>query len=471
MLRYLLLTLTLIALHSHAGESLLLTNVQVVDVEQGRLLQRDVLLEGGRIAGLRQPAAPAVAERTLDLGGRYLIPGLWDMHVHFEGTDLVEDNALLLPLYLAYGITAVRDASGSLAGTVLDWRREIAAGERLGPRIFTSGQKFEGVDSLWEGDREIADRAQMLAGMDEQQALGVDFIKITENTLPPALFLETVAEAHRRSLLVSTHVPLGLGIFELAAAGVSSIEHASYLLRLGSADEEDIARAVRAGELGADDANARYDRDFNQATANAAYARLAALDVAVTPTLIGGRQLAWLDETDHSDDAFLRYLTQQFTAKYQWRIGRMAGETAAQRAARKERYRLIAAQLPPLQEAGVTLLAGSDSAALNTYVYPAQALHDELALFVEAGLTPLQALQAATINGARFMRLGDDYGSISPGKRADLVVLEENPLEDIAATRAIHSLIRGGEVFDRAALDGMLDAAAARKQALETGRQ
>lgn len=456
------------------AETLLLRNARVIDVEHGSIALRNVTLEDGLITRLSHVDHPSddlsnKVDRSVDLQGRYLIPGLWDMHVHFEGRELVEDNALLLPVYLAYGITAVRDASSNLADTVLAWRDEVASGERLGPRIFTSGRKFEGIDSLWDGDREIGSRGQMLAGMDEQQELGVDFIKITENTLQPDLFLATIEEAHRRGFPVSAHVPLGLGIFEMADAGLSSIEHASYLLRLGNPDEEAIARAVRAGEMTGEEAEAAYD-DFEQAIANTAYQRLARTGVAVTPTLIGGRQLAWLEETDHSQDDFLRYLTRDFTAAYQWRIDRMAGETPEQRRARKDRYHLIAAQVPALHQAGVTLLAGSDSASLNTYVYPAEALHEELTLFTEAGLAPLYALQAATLNGARFMRLGDEYGSIEPGKRADLVVLGSNPLEDIRATRDIYAVIHGGELLDRERLDSLLARAAERKQQLEATR-
>ncbi|MBN7795997.1 amidohydrolase family protein [Parahaliea mediterranea] len=463
-----LLLVSLFLSSAPRAESLLLRDARVVDVENGAITRGDVLLRDGVIASLAPDAADAeAADNRLDLQGRYLIPGLWDMHVHFEGRELVEDNALLLPVYLAYGITGVREAASNLAGTVLQWRGEVADGERLGPRIFTAGRKFEGIDSLWDGDREVGTAAQIRAGMDEQQALGVDFIKITENTLQPELFLETVREARRRGLLVSSHVPLGLDIFELTGAGLSSIEHATYLLRLGHPGQAGIARAVRAGEMSAEQARAAYDDSFNQATADAAYRRLAAAGVAVTPTLIGGRKLAWLHETNHDDDAFLAYLTRDFTAQYQWRIERMAGETAAEREARQARYRLVAAQVPALQRAGVTLLAGSDSAALNTYVYPAAALHEELALFTEAGLSPLHALQAATINGARFMGLARDYGSVSAGRRADLVVLNRNPLADIRATADIHAVIRGGEVFDRARLDALLARAAARKQALD----
>jgi len=445
-----------------------LGNARVVNVESGEIELRDITINDGLITAIDPPGRQSGSpDRQLDLKGRYLIPGLWDMHVHFEGRELVEDNALLLPVYLAYGITGVREAASNLASTVLVWRREVAAGKRLGPHIFTAGQKFEGIDSLWDGDREIGTLEQMRAGLDEQAELGVDFIKVTENTLQPELFLATVSEAHRRGFLVSSHIPLGLSVEELAEAGLSSIEHASYLLRLGAPSERTIAQAVREGRMSAEEATRIYNDGFDQDAANAAYGRLAEAGVAVTPTLIGGRQLAWLDQTDHSHDPFLRYLTEAFTAKYQWRIDRMAGESSADSAARKARHQLTARQLPALQAAGVQLLAGSDSAALNTYVYPAEALHKELELFTDAGLTPLQALQAATINGARFMRRDSDYGSIAVGKQADLVVLNDNPLTDIRASRGIFAVIYHGKIFDRAQLDALLEQAALRKTALD----
>ena len=192
--------------------------------------------------------------------------------------------------------------------------------------------------------------------------------------------------------------------------------------------------------------------------------------LAVTPTLIGEWQLAYLKETDHSKDSFQRYLTKDFMSKYQWRIDRMAGETAADREARKARYQLTARQLPLLADAGVTLLTGSDSAALNTYVYPAQALHEELMLFQQAGLTPLRSLQAATVNAARFMGRWQDFGSVAPGKIADLVVLEQNPLQDIRATQAIAAVICRGQFLDKAKLSDLLREAEKRRAELDRSR-
>ncbi len=457
-----------------SGVTLVIHNVRLVDVEKAELIEHQlVLLAGEQILAIVPERQLSLYSELPQLDGRghYLTPALWDMHVHFEGRTLEQDNALLLPLYLAYGITAVREAASNLAPVVLRWRDEIAAGRLLGPRIFTAGQKFEGINSLWDGDLEVGSQAEMLAGMDQLQAQKVDFIKITENTMQPELYLSTVREAQKRGLQVSAHVPYALSIDELASAGLSSIEHASYLLRLGFADEAAVAAKVRSGQLSPAAAAVHYQQGFNQQQALKGYARLAKAGVAVTPTLIGGQQLAMLHHTDHSHDVFLTYLTKDFISNYQWRIDRMAGETPAQQLARQQKEQLIASQLPLLQQAGVTLLAGSDSAALNTYVYPAQALHDELLLWQQAGMQSADILRAATINGARFMGQEQYYGSVAAGKKADLLLLSANPLQDIAATRRLDSLIYKGKVYDRAALDQLLQQAAMQKQSLDLHRQ
>ena len=114
------------------------------------------------------------------------MPGLWDNHVHFGGgAALIDENRNLLPLYLAHGITTVRDAAGDLSPSVLEWRGQVAAGTLLGPAIYTSGPKLEGIDSIWPGDLEVGSEAEVRAALDQLQAMRVDFVKITENTLTP----------------------------------------------------------------------------------------------------------------------------------------------------------------------------------------------------------------------------------------------------------------------------------------------
>jgi imidazolonepropionase-like amidohydrolase len=148
----------------------------------------------------------------------------------------------------------------------------------------------------------------------------------------------------------------------------------------------------------------------------------------------------------------------------------MANETATQRKQRKERYNVLLKQIPLIQQSGIRIIAGSDAAALNTYVYPAESFIQELEIFRDAGLTPIQILQAATINGAIFFGMEKTTGSIDTGKNADLVVLNENPLENINAVRNINSVIVRGKYYSRADLDKMLDNARKRKAELDSQR-
>jgi hypothetical protein len=454
--------------------AILILNANVIDVETGQIAEeKAILIDSGRIVSIgdgSELSALVGKEDVFDAGGRYVIPGLWDMHVHIEGEDLVEDNRALLPLYVAYGITTVRDCASDLGELVLAWRDSINNDQLFGPQIFTAGRKLEGINSIWKGDLEIANVEELQQMLYKLDGYNVDFVKITENTLPGDLFLTSVIEARKRGYKVTGHVPYDLSVAELAEAGFSAIEHASYMLRLGS-DDNGIVDSIRSGKLTRTEAVAVYNSTFNQDSAFAHYKMLAAQGVAVTPTLIGGKQLAYLDENDHQHDDYLKYLTERFTSKYQWRIDRMAGETPEQNQVRKDRYQLIAQQLPYLHEAGVTLLAGSDAAALNTFVYPAQALHEELVLFQEAGLDPLAILQSATINGAHFFGQQNKLGNVAPGMEADLVILNSNPLQDISATQDIFAVVNDGEYLSREKLDKLLQRVQVLKDKLDKARK
>jgi imidazolonepropionase-like amidohydrolase len=180
--------------------------------------------------------------------------------------------------------------------------------------------------------------------------------------------------------------------------------------------------------------------------------------------------LAFIDEDDHSKDAYLSLLTQRFKSNYAWRLDRQRSDSPEQVRRRKADFQLVQAQLPYLKSAGVTLLAGTDAAALNSFIYPGLALHQELQLFQQAGLTPLSALQSATIDGARFMGASDTLGTVEPGKVADIVLLNRNPLVDISATQDIEAVVLGGAYLDRRALDGLLDEARQKRVALDGAR-
>lgn len=203
-------------------------------------------------------------------------------------------------------------------------------------------------------------------------------------------------------------------------------------------------------------AGRRLDAGFDPETAMAAYRHLATKNVFVRPTLNGGRIIAYLDQDDHRTDEYLGLIGPGLRATYNWRVERAAKAVAAAIAARHAHFEREAAVLPMLQAAGVTIMAGTDAGFLNSFNYPGIGLHDEPSLFVEKGLTPAQALRSATRAGPAWFGKLDRHRAIDRYKAADLVLLDRNPLEDIAATRPIHAVVLRGAVHDRAALDAML---------------
>lgn len=452
----------------------LLYNCSIINVLDGSIKkEKAILIEGqliSKIGSFKELKSKVPKAYQIDCKNKYVIPGLWDMHVHLEGTDLIPDNKALLPVFIAYGITTIRDCASDLGEQVLQWRDDINHGKLLGPTIFTAGRKLEGKNSIWKDDLEIENEEELELMLQKLDDYHVDFVKITENTLSGELFLKSVIAANKRGYRTSGHVPIDLTIDELARAGFTSIEHASYLLRLGS-DEQKIKQNLLDNRISKAEASRLYDVGFDQQKAIDGYQALGKMGLFVCPTLIGGRQLAFLDKDNHQNDAFLNYLTERFTSKYAWRIGRMANDTEEQRQARKDRYQLICKQLPYLQQAGIKMIAGSDAAALNTYVYPAASLIEELEIFQESGLAPIEILQSATINGALYFGKENERATIDEGKVADLVILDSNPLDNIKAIESIHSVVARGHYFNRAALDEMLKQAIQAKKDLDQERR
>lgn len=439
---------------------LLIRHATVVDVIAGKLrADRAIAVRGDRIVAIEPDAKAARfnAQRSIDASGKYAIPGLWDMHVHFGGGDkLIEENKNLLPLYVAHGIAAVRDAAGDLSPSVFEWRDAVAAGRLEGPTIFTSGPKLEGYKSIWPGDIEVGSSEEISKALDQLQGWKVDFVKITDNTLSPELFMDALKQARARGLRVSAHVPFVLPIDEVSRAGLSSIEHIEYAYKAGSSQEAEISAMVRRGEIDSREGWNRIQATFDRNTALAAYRSLAQHGTAVTPTLNGSFVTTYLDRDDHKHDAYLQYIGPGLQATYAWRVERAGKDDAAAIVRRHERYQRNASILPLLQQSGVNILAGTDAGFLNSFNYPGVGLHDEMQRFVENGLTPLQTLRAATINGARFLGHEQEHGSLEPGKAADIVLLDADPLRGIAATRRIDTFVLRGKVHDRKALDAML---------------
>jgi imidazolonepropionase-like amidohydrolase len=468
--------LAVAAMGAKAGEhvDLLIRDTTVVDVLDGSLhAHRAIAVHGDRIAAIVDDAdiGRFDADRTIDGVGTYAIPGLWDMHMHFGGGEaLVEENENLLPLYVANGITGVRDCAGDLSPSVFAWRAATAAGTLIGPTIFTSGPKIEGYKSIWPGDQEVGTRQEVEQALDRLQGWHADFVKITDNTLSPELFLATLQAAEKRGMKTSAHISHALTLDEVADAGLDSIEHIDYAFKAGSPDEKAIGVAAQRKDITDAEAWTRWEAGFDPARARAVYARLAKHGMAITPTLNISRVTAYLDQDDHAHDDYLKYIGPGLRATYAWRVERAAKADAAAIELRHRRFERDASLLPMLQQSGMTILAGTDAGFLNSFDYPGIGLHDELGLLVRYGLTPLQALQAATINGARFLGHDDRFGTLAVGKSADVVLLRANPIEDIAATRKIEGVVLKGKAFDRGQLDAMLADVEARVAAENAAR-
>ena len=446
---------------------LLIRHATIVDVAGGKTLaEQAIAVRGGDIIDVGEDAALSgryEATHSIDASGKFVMPGLWDMHVHFGGgPELIEENKSLLPLYVAYGVTTVRDAAADLSGSVLQWRGDVAAGRLLGPTIYTSGPKLEGYKPLWKGTIEVGTPAEVDAALDRLQAMKVDFVKITDNTLKPEIFAYGLKAAKARGLKTSAHTPFAFTIEQAAEAGLSSVEHLDYLIKAGSPQEASIGADYVAGKLSYGEASDKFVESFDPAYAKATYARLAKLGLYVTPTLNMSRILAHLDREDHRNDPALAYIGPGLRKTYEWRVERAAKSTPEQVAARHKEYELSVKVLPMLRDAGIPILAGTDAGYLNSFNYPGQRLHDELERYVEAGLTPREALASATITGPAFLGHSDRYGALTKGKAADILILDANALLDIKATRTVRGVVLHGKWLDRAALDSLLAEAKAK---------
>jgi imidazolonepropionase-like amidohydrolase len=438
---------------------LLIKSVRIIDVRTGKITANQAIaVRNDSIIQVmdNKQANQYQATQTFDGGGKYAMPGLWDMHMHFGGGDtLSEENKNFLPLYLANGITTIRDCAADISQDVLQWRDEINKGQLQGPTIFTSGPKLEGYKSIWLGDLEIGTSVELQQALDSLQKIKVDFVKITENTIKPEIYLEALREARKRGLAISGHVPYVLTMKQVADAGLSSVEHLTYAWKSGVKDEAALSRGIANGEIKGADINKYILQHFDTAAAMATYRYMAAKGTYLTPTLTLGNVMAYFDQDNHAHDPYLQYIGKGLQRTYQWRVKRASSDDSAAIARRKMIYETSSSILPLLQKAGVKIMAGTDAGYLNSFDYPGIGLHQELALMVKFGLTPLQALQASVINSPAYLHK-TNYGAITAGKKADILLLDANPVADIHNTQKINALVVKGKLLNRAALDRLL---------------
>lgn len=437
--------LLLIALAARAApaQTIAVTHVTVVDgttpVERA---DRTVVVRGNRIAAEGPAATTPVpgGARVVDGRGRYLVPGYWDMHVH----TVAPGGTQVLSLYVANGVLGVRDLAGDWA-QITAWRHEIAAGRLVGPRIVAAGPYLEG------GDVPIAHllaRTPEEAGaaVDSLARLRVDLVKL-HGQLKREVYFAGLRAAREKGFKVAGHVPRSITAQEASDSGLTSLEH---MLQVATpcTPAESLALAPRfpvQGVLG------RCTSEDLQPL----FARLARNGTWVVPTLVAQYEVAHWPKRDLPGDSVGRYLPDTLR-QYVARIFPMPDSIppdadSVGQALWEKRIALVGR----MYRSGVGILPGTDAPLRNSP--PGFGLHQELALFARAGLSPWEVLRVATLDPARYFGAVDSLGTIGPGKVADLVLLNADPLKDVRNLGTIHALVVNGRLLDARSRAALLD--------------
>ena len=428
-----------------------LNHVSVVDVRTGSVqTDQTVAIDGQRIFAIG-PAKLAKYPRTarsIDCRGLFLIPGLWDMHVHLVFGDwFPAAKDISLPLFIANGVTGVRDM-GSELQVVQAWRSEIEMGLLVGPRIYTSGPMLDGSNPRFPSSVAIATPEDGRRAVADLKDRGADFIKL-QSLIPRDAVFAIADEAKKQGIPFEGHVPDSVRASEMSDAGMASFEHLIGIFEGSSSAEDDF--------LNGNKTEARFLSTFDPARAEALAALLAKNQTWQCPTLVWERGGNLIDVTDFSKDDRAKYVPASWKAKTWKRFTDeiTQGYDGDNLTIRKKFLDKELELVHLLHAKGVPFLAGTDTPP-GVYIFPGFSLHEELQRFVAAGFTPLEALQTATLNPARFFGLDDRLGTVEAGKIADLVLLKGNPLDDITNTQKIAAVILSGRYFSSKDLEKML---------------
>jgi imidazolonepropionase-like amidohydrolase len=416
-----------------AQRAIAITHVTVIDgrsadprVDQTVVVQGNRIIAAGPSAGTRAPVGASI----VDGRGKFLIPGLWDMHVH----TTMPGGRDVLKLYIANGVTGVRDMAGDWP-TLTSWRAEIARGALIGPRIVASGPYLEG------GDQPIPhllvkSAADAAPAVDSLIKLGVDFIKV-HGQLTPESYFAIARAARARHIPFAGHVSRAVGAAAASDSGQASIEH---LLAIPNPCTAAEVTAI-APRFPTQAALGRCDT-LDQAPL---YAKLRRNGTWVVPTLVAQVEVARWPKRDVPGDSVQGYLPDSLR-RYVAEIFPMVDSVPPD--ADVNGARLFAKRVEvtgALFRAGVGVMAGTDAPLRNSP--PGFGLHEELLHFTQAGMTPFEALRAATYEPVRFLGMLDSLGTVEAGKVSDLVLLVANPLTDIRNSSRTAFVVAAGRLY------------------------
>lgn len=430
-------------------------DITVIDVKGGPPQpHRCVIVQSDRISDV---ADEEKCERQhgqatrVDGKGKFLIPGLWDMHVHMVFGDwFPRGKEVTLPLFIANGITGVRDMGGEL-DALQQWRKEISAGRLTGPRIVTSGPMLDGPQPRFPSSIAIKTPEDGRRAVEDLTKRGADFIKL-QSLIPRDAVFAIADEARKQRITFVGHVPDSVRASEMSNAGQKSFEHLIGIFEGSSPLEDEFIKGAKN--------ESKFLATYDPKRAAALFALLAKNHTWQCPTLVWERGGNLIDQTDFARDTRAKYVPaywkdvtwKRFTEEIMHDFN--VDDLATRRAFVAKELEVVNG----MHHAGVPFLAGTDTPP-GVYIFPGFSLHEELQRFVAAGFTPLEALQTATLNPAKFFGRKNDLGAIETGKLADLLLLDANPLDDISNTQKIAAVIVNGRYLSRADLDKMLTGA------------
>lgn len=454
---------------------LAILNVNIVDVESGTVKEgMNVLIKGDRIDQVLPANDEEVQARfKVDGKGKYLIPGLWDMHAHPDDPEMwrmrpdEDGRDLLMPLFVLYGVTGIRDMAGSLK-VVKAWKEKMANRSLLGPAIFAAGPLIDGPNPMWDGSIGIPSVKEVPKKVDSLIASGVDFLKIY-SLLPDSIYLPLAKYANSKDFPFSGHVPQTVTNLMASESGISSLEHLLDIPLECSSQEVNI----RSGKIDYGDAQGRLERyilrnqliidTYDATKAAKLYKAFVENDTWHTPTVSMWYKNAWFEEERKKDQALYKYLPiymqKYWTPQVNDHLKFRQKEFLEIKRKQVEHYLTI---IGDMHKAGVKLLAGTDTGA-NPLCWPGLGVHLELEMFEKAGLSPGEALKTATVNPVQFLGIEEDYGSVSSGKFADMLLLTENPLVSISNTQEIAGVVKSGSFFSKGRIAEYLEEIAERQ--------
>ncbi len=437
---------------------LLITNINVIDVATGEVLpNRTVAIDGDSISAIYTKAIKSGKQTVVvDGTGKFLIPGLWDMHAHYHW--FARDNDLL---WIPNGVLGVRDPWGD-PGLAKKIRMEHQQGTLDGVDLFSSGSLIDGSPSMFNS-AEVSTPEEARAIVICQKEQGVDFVK-PYSGLTKEVYLALADEARKQGVMVAGHVPFAVTLEEAVEAGQRIDDHLFGLETIFFTNEQvDTMRQMNA-DKDYDALESYWIEKRSIETARQKLREIKDKEIWFCPTFVTRKGVRRIFKEEMEADPRNAYVS--IVEKYDvgeprdtWAENRFYANWAPDSIQFKREAEFGIEEEEGIQlliESGAKILAGTDYDI--PFVYAGSSLHEELQEFVRLGMTPLHALQTATIIPAQFMK-NDHVGEVKAGKRASLVLLNANPLEDITHTQSIHAVVLRGKMFDREQLDQKLEQA------------